>query len=62
LSDVEPFNAPKFMMEQYPTSAHIASRIIFAALENGDIENKDVLDLGCGTGMLGIGARIMGSK
>ena len=33
LSDVAPFAKPKVMLEQYPTSAHIASHILFTAQE-----------------------------
>ena len=49
-------------MEQIPTSAHIASRMIFtAATTFGDIEGCCVGDLGCGAGMLSIACNSMGS-
>ena len=49
-------------MEQIPTSAHIASRMIFTAANTfGDIENCSVGDLGCGAGMLSIACNMMGS-
>lgn len=35
--------------------------IYTAHFEFGDIEDKAVLDLGCGTGMLGIAAAILGA-
>lgn len=39
------------------TSAHLAARMVYTAeFEFGDIEGRTVLDLGCGTGMLGIAA------
>lgn len=62
LSDVEVFERPKIEFEQYPTSAHIASRMLFTA-ENtfSDISGKSVVDLGTGTGMLGIAAVMMGA-
>ena len=62
LSDVEVFERPKSEFEQYPTSAHIASRMLFTA-ENtfSDISGKSVVDLGTGTGMLGIAAVMMGA-
>eukprot|EP00752_Nemacystus_decipiens_P010035 g8948.t1 len=49
-------------LEQYSTSAHLAARMVFTAeFEFGDIEDRNVLDLGCGTGMLGIAASILGA-
>ncbi|GBG28064.1 6-phosphofructo-2-kinase/fructose-2,6-bisphosphatase 2 [Hondaea fermentalgiana] len=62
LSHVEPFREPRWDLEQYPTSAHIAARILYTADASfDDIEDKTVLDLGCGTCMLGIAAQILGS-
>lgn len=44
------------------TSAHLAARMVYTAeFEFGDIEDRNVLDLGCGTGMLGIAASILGA-
>ncbi|CAN0267802.1 unnamed protein product, partial [Ectocarpus sp. 8 AP-2014] len=49
-------------LEQYSTSAHLAARMVYTAeFEFGDIEDRSVLDLGCGTGMLGIAAGILGA-
>jgi predicted RNA methylase len=54
------FPSPNIALEQYPTSAHLASRILFSAEDSfRDIEGKRVLDLGCGTGMLSIAASAM---
>jgi putative methylase len=33
-----------------------------AAYKHGDILNKDIIDLGCGTGRLGLGSAIIGAK
>lgn len=53
LSDVDVFDDPKVELEQVPTSAHIAARMIHSAAEvYGDIEDKLVGDFGVGTGML----------
>ena len=49
-------------LEQYMTTAPIAAEIIFTAYQWGDIENKTVVDLGCGTGIFSIGAISMGAK
>ncbi len=62
LSGVQPFAKPKYQLEQYNTSAHIAARMVFAAETSyGDLDGKVVADFGCGTGMLAIGAAIMGA-
>lgn len=63
LGQVDTFEEPKYELEQYPTSAHLAARLLYTADASfDDIEEKAVLDLGCGTGMLGIGATILGSR
>lgn len=50
------FPNPKIELEQYPTSAHLTASIILSALSKGDAgPGTCVLDLGCGTGMLGLG-------
>jgi putative methylase len=53
---------PVPQLEQYMTTAPIAADIIFTAYHWGDIENKTVVDLGCGTGIFSIGAIYMGAK
>lgn len=49
-------------LEQYMTPAGIAADILFTAYQWGDIENKTVVDLGCGTGIFSTGAVYMGAK
>ena len=49
-------------LEQYITPASIAADIIFNAHYNNDIHNKNIIDLGCGTGIFAIGAAITGAK
>lgn len=60
LSEVEDFEDPKIKMEQYLTPAHLAADLIYTAYMQGDIENQKVVDLGAGTGMLSIGAALVG--
>ncbi len=54
-----PFN-PKPNLEQYTIEGKLASEILYFAKD--DILNNFVIDLGCGTGRLTIGAKIMGAK
>ena len=62
LERVRPFSDPSASLEQYPTPSTIASDILFAAFANGDIQGRIVNDLGCGTGMFGIGASLLGAE
>lgn len=49
-------------LEQYSTSSHLAASVILMALRNGDVgPGRTVLDLGCGTGMLTVGAALVES-
>lgn len=54
------FHDPKIKLEQYPTSAQLAAAVAWTAHAKGDLgPGIQVLDLGCGTGMLTIAAAIM---
>ncbi|XP_051877773.1 rRNA N6-adenosine-methyltransferase METTL5 isoform X3 [Pristis pectinata] len=60
LQRVEGFERPKLLLEQYPTSPHIAARMLYTIHTTfDDIENKLVADLGCGCGVLSIGAAML---
>ena len=61
LQRVAPFDEPSAALEQYPTPSTIASDILFSAYANGDVCDKIVNDLGCGTGMFSIGAKLLGA-
>jgi putative methylase len=61
LQRVEPFSKPRADLEQYVTPATIAAEMVFTAYANGDIMDRTVLDLGCGTGMLSIAAYLLGA-
>lgn len=56
------FAKPRASLEQYQTPAPLAARLLFHALMKGDIEGKRVCDLGCGTGLLAIGAALLGAE
>ena len=55
------FSRPQAALEQYQTPAPLAARLLYHALMKGDIEGKRVCDLGCGTGVLAIGAALLGA-
>jgi putative methylase len=58
--DAQP--SPKWQLEQYTTPEAIAANMLYlAAYSNGDIVGKSVLDLGCGTARLGLGAAFLGA-
>jgi putative methylase len=62
LENVEGFSDPSPLMEQYQTPAPLAARLLFHAALKGDIEGRRVCDLGCGTGILAIGAVLLGAR
>lgn len=63
LQCVDSFEKPKIMLEQYVTPSHISSQMLFHCQNNyGDIENQLVADLGSGSGMLSIGAALLGAS
>ncbi len=62
LSRLEGFENPKISLEQYMTPPELAADIVYFASLNKDIQDKNIVDLGSGTGMLGIGALILGGN
>src|SRR5512136_1668616 len=62
LQRVRGFSRPQAALEQYQTPAPLAARLLYHALMKGDIEGKRVCDLGCGTGVLAIGAALVGAE
>ena len=54
--------SPQAPLEQYTTPATIAADILYLALGLGDIVDKKVVDLGCGTGIFAIGAKMLGAQ
>ena len=61
LEKVAGFENPSAEWEQYQTPASLAARLLYAAFLAGDIAELRVLDLGSGTGTLGIGAALLGA-
>lgn len=63
LQQLDTFEEPKEWLEQYPTSSHIASRMCFLIESRyNDLNDKIVVDLGCGPCMLSIAAVLCGAK
>ncbi len=62
LSKLKVFDKPDLKLEQYPTDSEVAAAALWNASMNGDIEDKVVADLGCGTGVLGIGCLLLGAN
>lgn len=62
LSKLKTFNNIDEAKEQYATDSEIAAEVLWHAHMVGDLKDSEIADLGCGTGILGIGALILGAK
>ena len=63
LSQIEAHPTPKAYLEQYTTPSNVAAETLYiAAYIHNDIIDKTVIELGCGTGRLAIGAALLGAK
>ncbi len=62
LEECYEYKKPKIFYEQYITPTDIASEMLHLAYMYNDINDKYILDLGCGTCRLSIGASILGAK
>ncbi len=63
LQQAEPISSPKAFLEQYTIPVDVASEILFlAAYVNDDIIGKTIVDLGCGSGRLAIGAALLEAR
>jgi len=62
LSKLKVFDNPQMKLEQHPTDSEIAGSVLWEAFMQGDIKGKVVADMGCGTGILGLGALLLGAK
>lgn len=57
LSEIEAFTDPRVELEQYQTPPQLAADIVYTCYMQG---NKEVVDLGTGTGIIAIGAALIG--
>jgi putative methylase len=62
LQQLDVFEKADIASEQYPSDPDVAGEILHIAGMLGDIAKKRVLDLGAGTGLLGIGAYLLGAS
>lgn len=61
LEQISDFPAPSAAAEQYKTPAPVAAELLHTAFMRGELKGI-VFDLGCGTGILGIGAALLGAE
>ena len=61
MESLDPLPHPAATAEQYPTPAGIAAEVAYLASAKGDIEGRSAADLGCGNGVLGIAAKLLGA-
>jgi len=62
LSRLEGFPYPSVKLEQYPTESELAAELLWQAFMEGLVEGRKVVDLGAGTGVLAIGAALLGAE
>jgi putative methylase len=63
LSQIEAHPLPNAYLEQYTTPSIVAAETLYlAAYMHDDIIDKTVMELGCGTGRLAIGAALLGAR
>jgi len=63
ISEVKPHPTPRAYLEQYTIPSQVAAEILFiATYVYNDVIDKAVVDLGCGTGRLAIGAALLGAR
>ncbi len=62
LQDLEVTSNYILELEQYVTPPSIAAFLVNEAFLHGDIEDRSVADFGCGNGILGIAAALLGAS
>ena len=62
LATLRTFRTHHAELEQFSTPSHIAESLLWTAHMQRDIKGKHVVDLGAGTGILGIGCLFLGAR
>jgi len=62
LSELMPNPKPRLRWESYTIDAESAAEMVYTAFLHGDIKEKRVIDLGCGSGILSIAASLLGAS
>lgn len=63
LEDIRTFDNPKEELEQYQTYPQVAAEMLhYISNKHQDFYQMHVVDLGCGTGILGIAAALSGAE
>jgi predicted RNA methylase len=62
LSKLKVFDDAKQNLEQYSTDSETAASLLWEAQMHNWIHGKSIIDLGAGTGILGIGCLLLGAK
>jgi putative methylase len=63
LSQLAPSPKPKLKWEGYTLDSEAAAEMVYvASWENDDVLGKTIVDLGCGSGILGIAAALIGAE
>ncbi len=62
LSRLKGFERPKVKVEQYTMDSEIGAFVLWQGALKGDIGQKVSVDMGCGTGILGIGCLLLGAS
>jgi len=62
LSQLNTFERPKVRLEQYQTDASLAADLLWNAHQHNHVKGKTIADLGCGSGIFGLGALVLGAQ
>lgn len=62
LEKIPRYHSPKKYLEQYESPSNIVAHMLWNAYLRGDIEDKVVADLGCGTARFAVGSILLGAR